>query len=118
MIRTLSALPFTAQQDIRGGSGSAQRVEYLGPDEMAGVRGAGRTILAPGSSVGEHSHPDTEEIYLVLEGHGRGVLDGESFPVGPGDLFLCKAGHSHGIINDSAAPMTYFGLLVEAVVKG
>jgi mannose-6-phosphate isomerase-like protein (cupin superfamily) len=111
MIRTLSQLPFTAKQDIRGGTGPAQGAEYLRPGEMAGVRAAGRTVLAPGSSVGEHAHPDTEEIYLVLEGHGRGVLDGQSFPVGPGDLFLCKAGHSHGIINDSHAPLTYFGLL-------
>jgi mannose-6-phosphate isomerase-like protein (cupin superfamily) len=78
---------------------------------MAGVLAAGRTVLAPGSSVGEHSHPTTEELYLVLEGRGQGVLDGRSFPVGAGDLFLCKAGHSHGLVNDSDTPLTYFGLM-------
>ena len=29
------------------------------------------------------------------------MLDGQSFPVAAGDLFLCKAGHSHGLVNDS-----------------
>ena len=47
----------------------------------------------------------------MLDGHGRGVLDGETFPVGPGDLFLCKAGHSHGLVNDSDAPLTFLGLM-------
>jgi quercetin dioxygenase-like cupin family protein len=111
MIRALSTLTFTAKQDIRGGSGPARGADYLRPGEMAGVRAAGRTVLAPGSSVGEHSHPDTEELYLVLEGRGQGVLDGQRFPVGPGDLFLCKAGHNHGLVNDSAAPLTYFALM-------
>jgi len=111
VIRALSALTFTAKQDIRGGSGPAQGADYLRPGEMAGVRAAGRTVLAPGSSVGEHSHPDTEELYLILEGRGQGVLDGRRFPVGPGDLFLCKAGHSHGLVNDSDAPLCWFGLM-------
>jgi mannose-6-phosphate isomerase-like protein (cupin superfamily) len=111
MIRTLAALSFAAKQDIRGGAGPARGADYLERGEMDGVLAAGRTILAAGSSVGEHAHPATEELYLILEGRGQGVLDGSRFPVGPGDLFLCKAGHSHGLINDSDAPLTYFGLM-------
>jgi mannose-6-phosphate isomerase-like protein (cupin superfamily) len=111
VIRALSALTFTAKQDIRGGSGPAQCADYLRAGEMAGVLAAGRTVLAPGSSVGEHGHPDTDELYLVLEGRGQGVLDGRQFPVGPGDLFLCKAGHRHGILNDSDAPLAFMGLM-------
>lgn len=111
MIRALSALTVIAKQDIRGGTGPARGASYLDRGEMAGVLAAGRTVLAPGSSVGEHGHPDTEELYLILEGRGRGVLDGQSFPVVAGDLFLCKAGHSHGLVNDSDAPLAYFGLM-------
>jgi quercetin dioxygenase-like cupin family protein len=111
MIRTLETLTFTPKQDIRGGTGPARGAQYLAKGDMAGVLAAGRTVLDPGSSVGEHPHPETEEIYLILEGRGRGVLDGQSFPVAAGDLFLCKAGHSHGLVNDSDAPLTYFGLM-------
>jgi mannose-6-phosphate isomerase-like protein (cupin superfamily) len=75
------------------------------------VLAAGRTVLEAGSSIGEHSHPDTEELYLILDGQGQGVLDGRSFPVAAGDLFVVKAGHSHGLINDSDATLTYFGLM-------
>jgi len=114
MIRSLHALTCTTRQDIRGGTGPARGMDYLAGGDMAGVLAAGRTELAPGSSVGEHAHPTSEELYLVLEGRGQGVLDGRRFPVAAGDLFLCKAGHSHGMINDSDAPLSFFGLVTSA----
>ena len=115
MIRTLSALEFAQKTNIRGGSGPAQSADYLGKGEMDGVLAAGRTVLESGSSIGEHVHPNTEELYLILEGEGQAVLDGESFPVGPGDLYVCKAGHSHGLSNTSEAPLAFFALMTHMV---
>ncbi len=46
-----------------------------------------------------------------------GVLNGESFPLGPGDLFLVKAGGSHGLINDSKEPLTFLGLLTRQAAQ-
>ena len=111
MIRKLAELPVTAKMNTRGGVGPAHSATYLAKDDLAGVLAAGRTVLEAGSSIGEHSHPDTEELYLILDGQGRGVLDGQSFPVAAGDLFVVKAGHSHGLTNDSEATLTYFGLM-------
>jgi len=74
-------------------------------------------VLEPGSSIGEHPHPNTDELYLIMEGHGTGILDGERFPVGPGDLFILKAGHSHGLVNDSGERLVLFGLLTRQDVK-
>jgi quercetin dioxygenase-like cupin family protein len=31
--------------------------------------------------------------------------------VGAGDLFVCKAGHTHGLINDSDGPLTMFSVM-------
>ena len=39
------------------------------------------------------------------------MLNGEQFPVAAGDFFLVKAGGSHGLINDSAEPLTFLGIL-------
>jgi quercetin dioxygenase-like cupin family protein len=114
MIRRLADLAFEPREAIRGGAGPARCADYLRDGDMAGVVSAGRTVLAPGSSVGEHPHPVTEELYLILEGHGTGILEGRRFPVGPGDLFVLKAGQSHGLVNDSDAPLVFFGLLTRA----
>jgi len=111
MIRRCADLAWEPKQSIRGGAGSARCADYLRLGDMAGIVSAGRTELEPGSSVGEHAHPNTEEFYLILEGHGTGILDGRRFPVGPGDLFVLKAGQSHGLVNDSNSPLVFFGLL-------
>ena len=111
MIRRLAELPVEPKQNIRGGLGAGRGVDLLKGGEMAGVLSLGRITLEPGATIGEHAHPNTEDLYLVLEGRGIGVLDGERFPVGPGDLFLVKAGGSHGLINDSEEPLTFLGLL-------
>ena len=102
------------KEGIRGGAGKALAVDYLAPDEMAGVLMASRITLEPGASVGEHPHPETEELYLVLDGQGVGFLDGESFDVGAGDAWLCKAGHTHGLANSGPAPLAFFAVLTRA----
>lgn len=111
MIRRCSDLPWQPKLAIRGGAGPAMSADYFGMGAMDGVLGAGRTMLEPGSSIGEHPHPNTDELYLILEGHGTGILDGERFPVAPGDLFILKAGHSHGLVNDSTERLVFFGLI-------
>jgi quercetin dioxygenase-like cupin family protein len=111
MIRKLSDLPAQAKEKIRGGTGRAAAVDYLAPEEMAGVLMASRISLEQGASVGEHPHPETEELYLILEGSGTGFLDGESFDVGPGDAWVCKAGHTHGLENVGTGPLVFFAVL-------
>lgn len=114
MIRRLSELMEEPKMNIRGGVGAARGADYLKLGDMAGVVSMGRTTLAPGSTIGDHAHPNTEDLYLILEGHGTGVLNGERFPVGPGDLFLVKAGGIHGLINDSDGPLTFLGVLTRS----
>lgn len=111
MIKKLQGLPSQEKEKIRGGVGRALAVDYLAPEEMAGVLAASRMTLEPGASIGEHPHPETEELYLVLEGTGTGFLDGEAFEVGPGDAWVCKAGQTHGLQNDPRAPLTFLAVL-------
>ena len=118
MIKKIEDLPAQVKEKIRGRTGKALAVDYLAPDEMAGVLMASRITLEPGASVGEHPHPETEEIYLVLEGQGTGYLDGEPFEVGPGDAWLCKAGHSHGLKNGAGTPLAFFAVLTRTASKG
>jgi len=115
MIRKSSDLVATTKTNIRGGLGAGQSVDLLKAGEMAGVLSLGRMTLEPGATIGEHAHPNTEDLYLILEGRGVGVLNGERFPVGPGDLFLVKAGGSHGLINDSEGPIAFLGLLTRSL---
>ena len=114
MIRKLEDLPEQVREGIRGGRGQALAVDYLAHGEMAGIAMASRITLEPGASIGDHVHPDTEELYLVLDGSGTGRLDGESFPVSPGDAWVCTRGHAHGLVNGGPDPLVFFAVLTEA----
>jgi quercetin dioxygenase-like cupin family protein len=114
MILPYSSMDWISRQGIRGGAGSGRAADYLGRGDMDGILACGRTELQPGASVGEHAHPDTEEFYLVLEGRGTGILDGARFPVQAGDAFVVKAGHTHGMVNDSPDLLSFLGVLTQA----
>ena len=59
-------------------------------------------LLEPGTTIAEHLHEGDEELYIVLEGSGIALLDGERYEVGPGDAYICRSGHTHGIENGNA----------------
>jgi len=65
--------------------------------------------LPPGASIGRHRHrDDEEELYLILDGEGRMVRDGEAFDVRAGDLIRNRPGGEHGLCNTGDRPLRIF----------
>ncbi|MBG0566347.1 cupin domain-containing protein [Actinoplanes aureus] len=67
--------------------------------------------LPPGGLSGEHLHTRTEEVYILLSGHGEIILNGHHTPVGPGDVVLTGLGTRHGLLNTGPEPLSW--LVVE-----
>lgn len=65
----------------------------------------GFDVLPPGTSIAEHPHYNEEKLYLVLEGTGIAIVDGEEQAVASGDAIPLRAGSSHGIRNSGTEPM-------------
>ncbi|KAF1686820.1 rhamnogalacturonan acetylesterase [Pseudoxanthomonas broegbernensis] len=55
-----------------------------------------KRVLHKGAGIGLHQH-HKDEIYYVLSGRGRYVLDGQVHEVGPGHAMLTRAGSTHAI---------------------
>ena len=51
--------------------------------------------LAPEQVAFAHTHPDSEEWTIVLEGSGQALIHGE-LPIGPGSIVGRAAEHPHG----------------------
>ena len=114
MIRRKSEMTERETDNCHDGSGKiAIRTVLEQGDSQVGIRFMHDDVLEPGATIGEHPHEGTEEIYFVVEGHGRMILDGESVPIGPGDISLVERGHSHGIVNSGDAPMRLLVIGVE-----
>lgn len=104
-------------QRPQGGEGQVEGLRSLTAEnrpDRTRFKMAARMTLPPGASIGFHLHPEDEEVYYILSGQGRYTdADGQSSPVGPGDLTLTRAGEGHGLANEGREPLVFFAVIAE-----
>ena len=61
----------------------------------------------PGSEQALHSHPDSEQVYVIVAGRGLMRVAGEEQEVGPGTLIFIPKGADHAIRNVGADKLVY-----------
>lgn len=60
-----------------------------------------RITLNPGHKMNYHSHARRNEVWTIVSGQGRSIVDGMEQPVKPGDVISMQAGCKHTIIADT-----------------
>lgn len=60
-----------------------------------------KVTLNPGHKMNYHSHERRDEVWTILSGHGRTIVDGMEQPVQAGDVITMQAGCKHTIIADT-----------------
>ena len=60
-----------------------------------------KVTLHPGHRMNYHSHANRDEVWTIVSGTGRTVVDGMEQPVHPGDVVTMEAGCRHTIIADT-----------------
>jgi mannose-6-phosphate isomerase-like protein (cupin superfamily) len=92
--------PYQLEQSCHGGKGTVLFRRILENEFQSKVSFLDYTVLPPGTSIGYHLHPDTEEVYVILSGTGTMTVDDETTCVVRGDVILNRKGGSHGLAND------------------
>lgn len=89
------------------GAGALDFTVVLSDDDLEGrhLKFIHDDVLAPGVSIGVHTHADDEEYYYIVEGEGTMTLDGETFAVRAGDIAAVFPGGQHGLANTSDADL-------------
>src|SRR5262245_27737234 len=114
-VRNAADVVPAVRPSIHGGDGSFEmKFVYGTQDLVSGLRVFELCRLPPGTSIGEHVHDDTEEIYYILSGTGTMVLDGVEREVHAGDAVLTQPVSSHGIRNTGPSELEL--LIVEMAV--
>ena len=69
----------------------------------------GELTIASKSRVPRHTHTNTEEAMVLLEGTLEALVGSQRMTIGPGDLVLAPAGTVHGFVNvsDTAARLLF-----------
>ncbi len=87
------AEPFTTKDGSEIRELLANRNSCIEKQSLAEAR------LPVGGRTTPHFHPQTEEIYYILEGAGKMQIGDEVQEVGPGDAIAIPPGQTHQITN-------------------
>jgi len=68
---------------------------------MEVIRFVSLAHLKPGLRYEAHAHDDHEEIYYIIKGKGKILIDGEERSIRDGDCIYIGVNSMHQIINDS-----------------
>ncbi len=61
--------------------------------------------IPPGGEIGEETHKHVEQTLYFQSGTGEAILDGETFPVGPGFIVIVTPGTRHNFKNTGSEPL-------------
>jgi mannose-6-phosphate isomerase-like protein (cupin superfamily) len=76
--------------------------EFLSPRNSALERlSIAKITIPPRTSVEKHYHPQSEEVYQIIDGEGTMLLDQATRKVGPGEVIPIPTGSWHSIDNQS-----------------
>ena len=100
------AIPVSELPRFKGGEGVYRANMYT--DELGKIM---RGRLAPGASIGTHTHEDSSETVYVLSGAGKAVCDGLEERLGPGDCHYCPKGRAHTLVNDGDEDLVFFAVI-------
>ena len=108
MLINFDQIPETIIPNMRGGEGQA--VMKMNTDTHNKIM---RGLLAPGCTIGLHTHDTSSEIIYILSGTGKVLYDGAYEPLCAGSVHYCPKGPEHSLINDSDADLTFFAVVPE-----
>ncbi len=77
-----------------------------------------RGVLNAKSSIGEHNHQGSEEIYFLFDGPSEFTVNGKTTLLPPRSTVLCPLRSSHGVYNPSDRPYEWMNVAVRTDERG
>jgi len=113
MVRKQCEQAVTVNVKMRGGDGEIRLESLLSAEELYDKgRLFSRVVVAPGCSIGYHTHENEMEAYIIINGNGEYDDDGTRVRVEAGDVTLTRSGQGHGVVNDSGADLIMLALIL------
>ena len=64
-----------------------------------------KVTLNPGHRMNYHSHEKRDEVWTVISGTGRTIVDGMEQPIKAGDVITMQAGCKHTVVAETELHM-------------
>ena len=99
-------IPTAVLPAFKGGEG--QLTAHMVTDDLNRILHA---TLAPGHSIGLHTHDTSSEIMYFLSGKGTVTTDGVAETVTAGLCHYCRKGSAHTLVNDGEEDLVFFAVV-------
>lgn len=114
LYRKASDLSKAPIEHCMGGTGTVMMERLLdAPAELLGKgRAYVRHTLAPGVSIGSHTHTGEMESMVIVAGRARHVINGETQMLAAGDVIAAMPGDTHQIACEGDEPLVLIALVL------
>jgi mannose-6-phosphate isomerase-like protein (cupin superfamily) len=100
------------KEKMRGGEGSTELLHLVNCENEKNIRLLAEITLKPGCSIGNHSHDNETEYFIILSGSGTVNDNGQTKDIKAGDVIVTGNGASHSIANTGASPLVLHAVIV------
>jgi mannose-6-phosphate isomerase-like protein (cupin superfamily) len=94
----LSSLNGAPEEPVSHNPAAKKRV-WFRKGELPPFTQIARVIVPPGEVLTAHAHADMHELFIVLEGIARMVVDGTPHDLSEGEAIVLAPGESHELSN-------------------
>lgn len=114
MIKRSHELKVDVHDEFLGGKGTLTNIHFLDKENASGKgRLFAKSILTPGSSIGNHKHNGDFETYYILSGKALVTDDdGAQHVLEAGDVMYTPNGSSHSIENCGDEDLEYIAIIL------
>jgi len=112
MVRSKKEMNTELREHMRGGEGIVSITHLVEKEQLHNCRLMSSIEIPIGASIGQHTHENETEYYIIMEGEGKVLeADGEK-TVGSGDVVVTGHGESHSIRNAGSTPLFMVAIII------
>lgn len=112
MILKQNELKIETREKMRGGEGTIEFLHYYDESKINNCRLLAQITIPVGASIGEHSHTNEIEFYIIHSGVAMVCDDGVDKEVASGDVVITTGGASHNIRNIGNEPVVMSAVII------
>lgn len=112
MVIERTSMPTEIRSNLKDGQGEISFVNYLDKDKMVNCRLLSEMSIPINGSIGEHTHTNETEYYIIHEGTAVVLDNGNKQFAKAGDVIVTGHNESHSIINNGNIPLKITAIIV------
>jgi len=102
----LSSINNASEEPVSHNPAAKKRV-WFRKGELPPFTQIARVIVPPGEVLTAHAHGDMHELFIILEGTARMVVDGSVHQLSGGEAISLAPGESHELSNTSDGQLVF-----------